>query len=238
MDTQETDSPHLFSLFSLIHLLWLCFLLRFTVIPYYYPYNWNALAYEAFSKPLLTALETKSVLFAPVANHADPKDPVAVSHAAVTNDWAIPFLAPGEDPSEPFSDMYYPVMDTKDNVVIVDINNTKAIGIVAFSSYWRDVMKNVVSNNFHSKKGLVIVFSNPCGDQYFTYRIDGETPVFLGYGDMHDEQYEDMALSSKLTDLLEQYNTGLLYTGLPTNADFCPYTLTVYPSKVYVDEIL
>ena len=88
------------------------------VIPYYYPYNWNALAYDAFANGLLYTMEHKQVVVTPVANHADPTDPIAVAQALVTSDWAAPYLEPGEDPNEPFSDMYYPVMDTIDDVVM------------------------------------------------------------------------------------------------------------------------
>lgn len=75
------------------------------VIPFYYPYNWNGLAYEAFAKGLVNSMETKSVVVTAVANHADPNDPEAVAQAATTSDWAIPYIGQDEDPNEPFADM-------------------------------------------------------------------------------------------------------------------------------------
>jgi hypothetical protein len=199
------------------------------VIPKYPPYNWNGLAYDAFSKALLYSMDTKSVVVTAVTNHADPDDPVAVAQAANTSDWAVPYIDNNEDPREPFSNMYYPVIDAIDNVVIQVADQTKALGIVGFSFFWRDTLKNTLPPN---SKGVVIVFQNSCGDQYFTYQIDGKTPTFLGFGDLHDGQYDDMVLTKRLTDLS---NMNGLYTGLPMNQDFCPYTLHIYPSSIMED---
>lgn len=202
------------------------------IIPYYFPYNWNALAYEAFANPLMTAMNTRTAIFGPVSNHADPNDPVAVSHAAVTNDWAMPYVDKDEDSSEPFSELYYPVIETLDDFMLLDVaseNGTaaKVLGSVAFSFYWRDVMKNLLSRDSND---LIVVFQNPCGNQHFTYKLKGTAAIFLGYGAPHDDQYGSLEVSSKLTDWLDNGHSGLLYTGLPANASFCPYTLTLYPS--------
>jgi hypothetical protein len=199
------------------------------VIPKYPPYNWNGLAYDAFSKGLVYCMDTKSVVVTAVANHADPDDPVAVAQAATTSDWAFPYLDDHVDPREPFSDMYYPVLEAIDDVVIQVTYQTKALGTVAFSFFWRDALQNALPSN---SKGIVLVFQNACGDQQFTYQIDGKTPTFLGYGDLHDRRYDDIVLTKALTDLS---NMNGLYTGRPMNKDFCPYTIHIYPSSIMED---
>ena len=197
------------------------------VIPTYAPYNWNGLAYEAFAKGLVFCMETKNVVMTAVANHADPEDPVAVTQATTTSNWAIPYIEEDEDPKEPFADMYYPVIDSIEDVVFTPNNDTKALGVVAFSFFWRHIIRNILPPN---SKGLILVFDNPCGNQYFTYQIDGKTPTFLGFGDRHEDKadFERMAMSRNLTDLI---NIDGMYTGLPMNDEFCPYTITVYPSS-------
>lgn len=204
------------------------------VVPYYYPYNWNALAYEAFGNALVYSMETMSVVMAAVSNHADPSDPEAVAQAAVTSQWAGAYLAEDEDQNEPFADMYYPVLDSVNDVVLKPNNDTKALGVVAFSFFWRHILRNILPAN---SKGVVLLFQNPCGDQSFTYQIDGSEPIFLGFGDNHEktESFESMAMSRKLHELT---NMDGLYTGLPMNADFCPYTITAYPSSVMADDHL
>lgn len=201
------------------------------VIPYYYPYNWNSLAYPAFAKGLLHTIHNKSLVVTAVANHADPNDPEAVSQANVTSDWAIPYLYPGEDPNEPFSDMYYPVIDNfDDESVLIDTStNQPALGAVAFSFYWRHMLKNILPPY---SKGLITVFENPCNNnQQFTYRIDGPTPTFLGFGDWHQPKFDDLATSASLSTLTQSPKRGdYSYTGVPMTDQFCPWTLTVYPS--------
>lgn len=201
------------------------------VIPTYAPYNWNGLAYDAFAKGLVFSMETKSVVMTAVANHADPNDPVAVEQAATTSHWAIPYIDEDEDPNEPFADMYYPVIDKIEDVVLKPSRDTKALGVVAFSFFWRHILRNILPPN---SRGLILVFKNPCQKQYFTYQIDGKTPTFLGFGDKHEEKgsYEELAMTRNLTDLI---NLDGMYTGLPMNGEFCPYTITVYPSSTMED---
>ena len=189
-------------------------------------------------------MNTKSVVVTAVANHADPNDPEAVAQAEVTSHWAAPYVQDGDiDPTEPFSDMYYPVLENAiENVVVVtdanspETNNNNnsggnytspgALGNVAFSFYWRHALKNILPPQ---STGLIVVFDNPCGDQHFTYQIDGPDPTFLGFGDLHpkEDRFEEMAQSSSLA-LLTKSDPS--YTGVPMNPDFCPFTLTVYPS--------
>jgi len=188
--------------------------------------SWNALAYPAFAKSWLFCMETMSVVLTSVANHADPNDPVAVEQAATTSDWAIPYLEPDEDPNEPFADMYYPVIDAIDDVLIKVTNKTEALGVVAFSFYWRHTLKHILPEK---SRGIVIVFQNPCGNQSFTYQIDGDEPNFLGFGDLHEEQFDDMSVTRKLFGLT---NRDGLYTGRPMTTDFCPYSLSIYPSSI------
>ena len=218
------------------------------VIPSEYPpYNWNALAYEAFANGLMYSMETQSVVVTPVANQADPKDAPAVAQAAVTSDWAIPYLDNDEDPKEPFSDIYYPVLENTGEHVVLNEGriNTTSLGAVAFSFYWRHTLKNILPTQ---SQGLVVVFENACnGRQSFTYRVDGKTPSFLGFGDLHETKFDgdsNLVYASTLANLTNYMrqdqdtdDDGQIgspvssYTGLPMSPYFCQYTLTVYPSS-------
>lgn len=197
------------------------------IIPTFAPYNWNALAYAAFAEGLVASMDTKSVTVTSVSNHADPNDPVAVSQAAMTSDWAIPYIDEDEDSSEPFADMYYPVIDTMNDVVFEPTSETESLGVVGFSFFWRHIIENILPPN---SRGLILVFANTCGGQFFTYQIDGKEPMYLGVGDLHEnkDSYEAMAVTRNLTDLINLQGT---YTGFQMNADFCPYTITAYPSS-------
>ena len=119
--------------------------------------------------------------------------------------------------------MYYQIVDAIDDVVVDASQNKSAIGIVAFNFYWRRILDGILPKQ---STGLVLVFENPCGNQLFTYRIDGHTPIFLGFGDLHDPP----AQSSTLADLTTNSGIAGAHTGLPMNQDFCPFRLAVYPS--------
>lgn len=130
--------------------------------------------------------------------------------------------------------MYYPIVDAIDDVVVDASGNKSAIGIVAFSFYWRRILDGILPKQ---STGLVLVFENPCGNQLFTYRIDGHKPIFLGFGDLHDPRF-DPAQSSTLADLTTDSGIARAYTGLPMNQDFCPFRLTVYASADMYDRYI
>lgn len=200
------------------------------VIPTYFPYNWNGLAYPAFAKALLHSMSTKSVVLAAVSNHADPNDPAAVSQAQITSHWAKAYISQDKDPNEPISDMYYPVLDDSyDDVHIDTTKNTSALGVVAFTFYWRDMLNDILPSE---SKGLVLVFQTPCNNQYFTYEVNGKTPTFLGLKDLHEPGFDDRAESALLSELANQHRDSQSYSGVPMSSDFCPWTVTVYPSSL------
>ena len=95
-------------------------------------------------------------------------------------------------------------------------------------------MADVLSANAN---GVVVVFENECKNQVFTYQLNGRKPTFLGWGDVHDKQYNKMVSSFKLVNLLSSNSNGLLYTGLLADNEFCPYTLTAYASDTYFERM-
>jgi Adenylate and Guanylate cyclase catalytic domain len=89
------------------------------------------------------------------------------------------------------------------------------------------VLRNILP---HGSNGIQIVFSNPCTES-FTYQINGPDVVYNGVGDKHDKKYDGMAHHAKLFELSGMDKT-LLYTGALLDKDFCPMTLSYYPSDV------
>jgi class 3 adenylate cyclase len=52
----------------------------------------------------------------------------------------------------------------------------------------------------------------------------------MGVGDHHDHKYDHLSLPSKLTELGEFAVRESIYSGARLDAEFCPFTLHVYPS--------
>jgi class 3 adenylate cyclase len=80
-----------------------------------------------------------------------------------------------------------------------------------------------------------VVFENPCTPP-FTFEINGPSAIYLGTGDFHDSQYNDMAQGSMIYDLRSFSElSSSFYSGLPLEESFCPLMVTVYPSKTKED---
>jgi Adenylate and Guanylate cyclase catalytic domain len=77
--------------------------------------------------------------------------------------------------------------------------------------------------------GIHIVFENEC-TLPFTYEINGANERYLGVGDQHDHKYNYLHLERKLFDLSKVSNHAARYSGAPLDADYCPFTLHLYPS--------
>jgi hypothetical protein len=123
-------------------------------------------------------------------------------------------------------DIFYPILDNI-STVEVDTNNT-LVGVFAATSYWRKMIRDVLPPG---SNGMIVVFNNSC-TKSFTYQINGPDVVFLGVNDKHDIKYDDHRFSSKITDLEQFSYTASVYSGVPINTEFCPYTFHLYPSDV------
>jgi hypothetical protein len=57
----------------------------------------------------------------------------------------LDFVSPDQDPSEPVSDLYYPIIDSASQRVSVYEDGTKGdfVGILALSIYWADTIKDL-----------------------------------------------------------------------------------------------
>jgi class 3 adenylate cyclase len=207
------------------------------VVPYYFPYNWDGLAYDETANAIRHSMDTLRVVINGVTNLPDPSDPAAVEQAAASSSWASSFIGEDEDENEPMSDIVYPIINSINDVTIdPDDVEQPAVGAFALTFYWRDLIKNILPPN---SKGVIVVFENTC-EQVFTYRIDGENAIYVGQGDQHDSKYDYIGTSSTFLELRDHSDSsrGSAYTGLPLSQDFCPMTLRVYPSEVMEDVYL
>lgn len=95
-------------------------------------------------------------------------DPIADAETEAWAFWFGHFLPPEDNPKEPVSDLYYPVVDELSEVNNgADPSKNKLVGMLASSLYWRTLIRDILPS---SSKGLVIVFENPCNEA-FTYQV-------------------------------------------------------------------
>jgi hypothetical protein len=85
------------------------------------------------------------------------------------------------------------------------------IGITAWENYFNNIAPE-------GANGIVCVVKSTCGPS-FTYELHGPKPVFVGDGDLYDEDFHDYGRSAPI----EKVPEGL--EGL------CSHSVTIYPSK-------
>jgi hypothetical protein len=209
------------------------------VIPTSYaPYNWD-LQTQIVTASADTVLKTKRAVITEAYMIPDFNNAEQLAETQAFADWFGEFVRPGEDPMEPVSDIYYPILTSMRDSVSVDIMDkvdmddpeNNVVAILALSIYWRDTLKQILPPG---SNGIVVVFESPCNPS-FTYRIDGPDARYLGSGDLHDERYDNLVQSSKLKNSLHDDDAGdhdydHFYTGIHVHEEHCPFTIQVYPS--------
>ena len=63
--------------------------------------------------------------------------------------------------------------------------------------FWKDLIKDILPQG---TDGIVVVFASECTDP-FTYQLNGPQTVYLGAGDHHEKQFDNMVVESQLQDL-------------------------------------
>ena len=145
------------------------------------------------------------------------------------------FLPPDEEAFEPMLDVYYPIVnDLSPNAVLdggTSSNVTTTVGMLAIPIYWRSFLRDILTEG---SDGIVVVVHNPC-NQPFTYQIYGPRVTYLGVGDLHDNQFDSLGDIREIVEL-NTFTMDEGYSGTPIDAEFCPYTLKVYPSDIMKDD--
>jgi len=130
--------------------------------------------------------------------------------------------------TEPFGEIFYPILKNIYEEITPDsnISTNGIVGILSVSYFWRDILKNMISEK---RDGLHVVVEN-C-NQTFTYTWSDSKPVYIGSGDLHESAFDHLKQSFSLTDMGESN----LYTGLPLSSKGCQFVIHTYPSFVMLE---
>jgi hypothetical protein len=165
-----------------------------------------------------------------------PDNPKAQIEAEMWCEYYADFLPPGKNCMEPVSTIYYPILESLDEIELSsDKNypdNFEVKAILAADMYWRDVIQDILPPG---SNGMVLVVENDCVDDAFTYQIDGPTVKYLGVGDLHNPIFNSMCITSQMNELNSHSERQSDYTGLPVIDDECSFTFHVYPSLTMKD---
>ena len=128
--------------------------------------------------------------------------------------------------NEPVSPLMYPVTGT-----LVRPNATDVVGVLTAQLYWRSFFTNVFASQSNAN-GLYCVVQNSL-DQTWSYRVDGPDVTFLGVGDIHPAQFNDMVYVMDNIWALVQARASpetRAYTVTDLDTSMLPYTIHIYPS--------
>ena len=190
------------------------------------------MTFPPLNKALHIVQGDREIAISDVSNIPYPNDPASERQTHGNNHFIKDYVGEGEDETEPFSDIYFPMLDyAADFVTIPSDNKTSGhgnfVGVFAMTFYWRDLIKDILPPQ---SNGIVVTFENSCG-QTFTYQVNGPETKYLGQGDRHEHEYDHLEKESPLTQLDAFSIRDRAYTGLPVSEKGCQYTLHVYPSN-------
>ena len=200
------------------------------------------LSTAAFRDPWYAVVETHLVTITEPYMIAWPWDTEKQEENFSEAEWLVYLLEPGEEPLEPISDIYYPVIvEALDNVhhreedlssenYSTAPQSNKLGAVLALTIYWRDALRDLLPMG---SAGVVVAFENACDVPSFTYEIAGPVPRYLGTG-KYNSTFENDNELSRVLNLMDVWQFGIketAYTGIPINEDVCPFLLRVYPTE-------
>lgn len=140
---------------------------------------------------------------------------VAMNMAVISPVYILVEHGPGEeeDEGEPHSNFIQPVYDSFGD-------GKKIVSYLQARMSWGETFSDVIPG---SEEGDVhVVLKNTC-NQTFTWSIGGKSAIFLGDGDLHQEQYSDFGISADITPF---YNVTAAQ-----EAGVCLYSFDAYPTS-------
>eukprot|EP00934_Nitzschia_sp_Nitz4_P005986 Nitzschia sp. Nitz4//scaffold53_size117307//369//2626//NITZ4_003750-RA/size117307-augustus-gene-0.89-mRNA-1//1//CDS//3329554145//5976//frame0 len=200
----------------------------------FYPFNYDV----ALDLPeeAINTLESGRFRLSDIANHPE-------GGASYIN-WLGDFVSDDFPIGEPVSEVFYPLLSNAAEKAVVQApgttsmqsNTTELHGFLWSPFFWRHELLDILPPG---TKPLVVVIANTC-NKSFTYEVEGPDVNFLGYGDYHNNKFDNLVLESTLQSLPVFRNGDMVYSGVPMMEDEreCQYSFNVYPSNAFEEEYI
>lgn len=203
-------------------------------------YNTDQWGYPPVAAVYHHSVQNQRVVISPPGTiYLNESDKMGVMMAEAGKAWAKPYIRPDDDPSEPICMTMYPIYNSMESKRLDVTKELPIVGMLQYGFFWRDLIRNILPLG---SDGVMVTFNylNNCGVP-FTYRLDGPKAVYLGPGDLHDDNYDYLGRSQTLFQIMEstkESDEGSTYSGIPLDNTYCPLTISVYPSKAMEDDHL
>ena len=178
----------------------------------------------------------------PALQNQPAMDIVQINGEAVfdgSNMWPMRYQPQSTAETLPVASLLYPIFNT---IVPAMTTATENRNTTANSSIHEDVaavLEMVFQWDFYLKRALpadsnallVVVSSDEkCQQSSLSFEVSGEAVAYIGEGDLHQNDFNNMMVSTMLTDFMKQDSTDY-YTGVPVNADHCPWKISIYATQ-------
>ena len=179
--------------------------------------HWNALSYPELER-LISRLDDPQV--------AVWGRTLDASNDPILQEWMQAWTSTQEDlKSEPLAIVTLPVRSS------LDSSSTTVAAALTSILYWKDLLLQVADNEQTLPYTLVLDNGKDCA-QTLSYSVSGREVQFLDYQDLHNSEWNRFGVSVPL--FVSNNDDSSKNTGQVTLADYCPYTLSVYPTNDFV----
>lgn len=182
--------------------------------------NYNLKSHPSFEPEIQAVMDTQqivigSVLFNEPTEASSGRDPISAFMSTLEQNKM-------GNPGEPLGKFLVPVFDSFDA-------SRRMVGMLTALFVWGDYFQG--SLPFDSTGEIICVLENSCG-QVISYQVVGKEATYLGEGDYHDPDYDYLEQSARFSEMIEDDSGSMFrtYSGVPLNAEQCPYTLRIYPT--------
>jgi class 3 adenylate cyclase len=177
--------------------------------------NYNLKSHPSFGPEIQAVMDTQQIVIGSVLfNESSGQDPISAFITLEQNKMG--------NTGEPLGKFLVPVFDSYDA-------SRRMVGILTSLFVWSDYFQG--SLPFDSTGEIICVLENSCG-QVISYQVVGKEATYLGEGDYHDQDYNYLQQSARFSEMIESGSGSIFrtYSGVPLNAEQCPYTLRIYPT--------
>ncbi len=110
---------------------------------------------------------------------------------------------------------------------VFDVASSEVVGSLAVDFSWKLLFENDLTPR---SEGVVIVLENTC-DQTYSFKVSGGEVAFLGDGDLHDSDFNELAVQSTYEDFLQLIESVAPNRQGESSEWGCTYRIRVYPSN-------
>ena len=118
----------------------------------------------------------------------------------------------------PQSSLIYPIYDA-----LLD-DSKVLVGFINVRIPWNVYFINLLPTN---ACGIILVLSNSCQNQRYTFEINGHDVKYIGIGDLHDSKYDELEIASNF------YSPIVGVHDESSSSVHCAYSIHFYPSNKF-----